>query len=96
MSEETVKERIRSSLLFIRPGKVSIIVEEGPNLLKRMRSRFTFSESEYGLSVTDPVIENGYFNKDVGQYPINKTIFTSLSALESPTRVTVTSWWLRS
>ena len=73
MPEETVKERIRSSLLFIRPGEVSIIVEEGPNLLKRVRSRFTFAGSEYWLSVTDPVIENRYFHKDVGQYPINKT-----------------------
>lgn len=73
MPEETVKEKIRSSLLFIKPGEVSIIVEEGPNLLKRVRSRFTFAGSEYGLSVTDPVIENRYFNKDVGQYPINKT-----------------------
>ena len=42
-------------------------------MLKRVRSRFTFAGSEYGLSVTDPVIENRYFNKDVGQYPINKT-----------------------
>jgi len=73
MPEETVKERIRSSLLFIRPGEVSIVVEEGPNLLKRVRSRFTFVGAEYWLSVTDPVIENRYFPKDVGQYPINKT-----------------------
>ncbi|MBL7213011.1 MAG: DNA helicase RecQ [Desulfobacteraceae bacterium] len=80
MPEETVKERIRSSLLFIRPGQVSIIVEEGPNLLKRVRSRFTFAGADYWLSVTDPVIENRYFPKDVGQYPINKkNIYLTIS-----------------
>jgi len=70
--EETVKERVRSSLLFIKPDKASITVEEGPNLLKRVRSRFRFAGEEYWLSVTDPVIENGYFGEETGQYPINK------------------------
>ena len=70
--EETVKERVRSSLLFIKPDKASITVEEGPNLLKRVRSRFRFAGEEYWLSVTDPVIENRYFGEETGQYPINK------------------------
>jgi len=70
--EDTVKENVRSSLLFIKPDKVSITVEEGPNLLKRIRARFRFAGEEYWLPVTDPVLENRYFRKETGQYPMNK------------------------
>ena len=72
ISEETVKERVQSSLLLINPDKASITVEEGPNLLKRVRSRFCFAGEEYWLPVTDPVVENRYFDEETGQYPINK------------------------
>jgi hypothetical protein len=70
--EEIVKERVRSSLLLIKPDKASITVEEGPNLLKRIRSRFHFAGEGYWMPVTDPVIENRYFGEEIGQYPINK------------------------
>jgi len=56
ISEEIVKERVRSSLLFIKPDKASITVEEGPNLLKRVRSRFRFAGEEYWLPVLLPLV----------------------------------------
>ena len=72
MPEELVRKGLKSSLVFIRPEKVCITVEEGQNLLKRVRSRFTFAGEEYWFPVTDPLIENRYFNQNVGQYHINK------------------------
>ncbi len=78
--EETVKKTIRSSLLLIRPEKVSITVEEGPNLLKRIRSRFTFAGEEYWLPVTDPMVENKYFDEEAGAYPIdNRELYFTIS-----------------
>jgi len=82
--EELVKKRVTSSLLFIRPERVSFTIEEGPNLLKRVRSRFTLAGLEYWLSVTDPLVENRYFHEDVGQYPINKRdLYFTISIGES-------------
>ena len=72
MPEEIVREKIRSSLLFIRPDQAAITVEEGPDLLKRVRARFHFAGEEYCLPVTDPVVENRYFQEEIGQYPLIK------------------------
>jgi hypothetical protein len=72
MPEELVKKRLTSSLLFIRPEKVCITVDEGQNLLKRVRSRFTFVGEEYWFPVTDPLIENRYVDENVGEYPIDR------------------------
>ena len=76
--EEITWKDIRSSLLFIRPDTAAIIVEEGPQLLKRLRAQFSFGGEEYSLPVTDPVIENRYFNNAIGCYPIaeNPVYFT--------------------
>jgi ATP-dependent DNA helicase RecQ len=71
--EEIAREQIRSSLLFIQPETAEIIVEEGPQLLKRIRTQFSFKGEEYCLPITDPGIETRYFNYDVGRYPIIET-----------------------
>ncbi|MFH1243802.1 MAG: RQC domain-containing protein, partial [Pseudomonadota bacterium] len=78
--EDIVKKRITSSLLFIRPENVSITVEEGPNLLKRIRSRFAFAGVEYWFPVTDPIVENKYFDEEVGAYPVdNRELYFTIS-----------------
>jgi len=70
MPEELTRQQIRSSLVFVQPERAEIIVEEGPQLLKRLRTRFLYRGQEYSLPVTDPVIESRYFNHDIGRYPI--------------------------
>ncbi|MFO7600884.1 MAG: RecQ family ATP-dependent DNA helicase, partial [Candidatus Desulfacyla sp.] len=72
MPEEITRGQIRSSLVFAQPERAEIIVEEGPQLLKRLRARFFYKGQEYSLPVTDSVIENRYFNHDIGRYPIGE------------------------
>jgi ATP-dependent DNA helicase RecQ len=68
--EAIAREHIRTSLLFIRPEQAMIAVEEGPNLLKRLRARFHFVGEEYCLPVTDPEVENRYLGEPLGRYPL--------------------------
>jgi len=72
MPEEMTRRQIRSSLLFIQPERAEIIVDEGPKLLKRVRARFLHKGLEYSLPITDPVIEERYFNHDIGRYLIEE------------------------
>jgi ATP-dependent DNA helicase RecQ len=69
--EAITREQIRTSLLFIRPEQAMIAVEEGPNLLKRLRARFLFAGEEYCLPVTDPEVENRYLGEPIGRYPLS-------------------------
>ena len=83
MPRETVEEQLKSSLLFIKPDNVVITVEEGANLLKKVRSRFSFAGEEYLLQITDPLIESRFFLKDIGDYPIDeKNIYLTISISE--------------
>ncbi len=68
--EAIVREEISSSLLFIQPEKVVISVEEGPNLLKRIRTAFAYGGEKYRFAVTDPLIEEKYVQKAIGDYPL--------------------------
>jgi hypothetical protein len=47
-------------------------VEEGANLLTKVRSKFTFGDTEYRLPITDPVIENRFFHEEMGEYLIDR------------------------
>ena len=69
--EKIAQEQIRSSLLFIRPQWARVVVEEGANLLQRLRAEFHFAGQEYRLPVTDPEVENRYLGKPVGCYPLS-------------------------
>jgi len=68
--EAITRDRIRNSLLFIRPEQARIVVEEGPNLLKRLRAGFFFKGEPYRLPVTDPEVENRYLGEPIGEYPL--------------------------
>jgi len=72
MPQELVEERLKSSLLFIKPERICITVEEGANLLAKVRSKFNFSGTEYWLPITDPVIENRFFHEEMGEYLIDR------------------------
>jgi hypothetical protein len=66
------EETVLSSLVLVKPRNLRITVDEGPNLLKKIRAKFNLNGVKYWLSVTDPLIEKKYFNKDIGEYPITE------------------------
>jgi hypothetical protein len=66
------EETVSSSLVLIKPGNLRITVDEGPNLLKKIRATFKLNGIAYRLSVTDPQIEKMYFTKAIGDYPITE------------------------
>jgi len=68
--ESITREQIRTSLLFIRPERAMISVEEGPNLLKRLRANFYFAGEEYRLPITDPAVENRYIGEPICRYSL--------------------------
>ena len=48
-----------------------------------MRSQFSFGGNEYRLQVTDPIIENRFFQEEIGDYLIDKKdIFITVSISE--------------
>ena len=61
---------LSSSLLFIRPEGLSILVAEGVKGLKKIWSEFTYRGETYRLTVTDPAIEACYMPLAVGRYPV--------------------------
>lgn len=68
--ESIAREQIRNSLLFVRPEQALISVEEGPNLLNRLRASFHFAGEQYRLPITDPNVESGYLDQPIGHYPL--------------------------
>jgi len=71
---------LTSSLLFIKPDRLTITVEEGSKLLKKVRAKFDFKSVAYWLTVTDPVIENRYIKENIGEYPVeNKHSYLCVS-----------------
>ncbi len=70
---------ITSSLKLIQPQglRLHVLEEEGfegaPNR-KRVRAKFTYNNVQYELSVTDPVIEDQYLQRNVGYYPIETSV----------------------
>ncbi len=65
---------INSSLYLITPKTLEILVrlegEEFDNPRRKVRVRFSYRNTTYLLSVTDPVIENSYLAKSNGVYTI--------------------------
>jgi len=67
---ELAEKEISSSLLFIRPEDLAIVVEQGSRGLNRVRAWFSFKGEKYGLPVTDPAIEAAYLSRSCGSYPV--------------------------
>lgn len=68
---DLVEKVASSSLLFVRPDRLWIIVGEGLNGLNKIWTQFTYNGSTYCLSVTDPVVEAQYLPMERGEYPVN-------------------------
>ncbi len=77
-------ETLGSSLCMIKPENLSIIIEEGPRKLKRVRAEFTYRSILYRWVVTDPVIERRYINKALGRYPIGKDDLFLTASISEP------------
>ncbi len=72
---EAEAAKMRSSLLFIPPDKLSLTVNvEYPGQeyqRKKVRARIGYGSKEYVLAVTDPLVEAPYMLKSVGDYPLS-------------------------
>lgn len=75
---EDVAVNLDSSLLFIRPTNLTIIVAvegaEFNNPRRKVRARFRFNHNNYVLAVTDPVVERRYLGMENGEYPIETAL----------------------
>jgi ATP-dependent DNA helicase RecQ len=71
MPVELAGKTLDSTLLFIRPEGLCILVEADARGLKKFRAKFTYKEAAYCLTVTDPVIETRYMRMEIGHYPVD-------------------------
>lgn len=69
---DRVENEVSSSLYFIEPASLSIIVESEYNDKRKVRTEFIFNEVLYRLAITDPDIEIKYLNRNDGTYRVNK------------------------
>ena len=81
MPQQTAEKELSSSLLFIRPEDLRIIVLEMA-LRKKIRAEFTFNHIPYRLPVTDPAIDSIYLKKSPGVYPVTEETYCTLSVSE--------------
>ena len=68
---ELANKTLSSSLLFIRPEGLCILIDEDVRGLKRIRASFGYKGATYCLAVTDPAIEARYMQMEVGQHPVD-------------------------
>jgi hypothetical protein len=69
---DRVEKEITSSLYFIEPASLAIIVENEYNDKRKVRAEFIYNEVVYKLAITDPEVEIKYLNQDDGSYQVNK------------------------
>ncbi len=79
--QQTAESELSSSLLFIRPENLRIIVLEIA-LRKKIWAEFSFNNISYRLPVTDPAIDSIYLKKKPGVYPLNEETYCTLSISE--------------
>ncbi len=73
-------DRLDSSLALVRPNWLALVVSvfEGR---KRLRAHFALGGVKYRLIVTDPIVENDFFQLGVGRFPmgVESVLCVSLS-----------------
>jgi hypothetical protein len=74
---EEAEQKIRSSLVLIKPDSFSIHVEQEKSG-KKARAKFKYKGIDYWLVITDP-IEDKYKKKPAGDYEIKGEIFLCVS-----------------
>ncbi len=58
------------SLLFIKPEKLALVVEDDYDGRKKVRARFKHNGTSYRLAITDPDVERAYLMREKGDYPV--------------------------
>jgi hypothetical protein len=66
---------VSNSLYLINPHSFTIQVVQGTYSLQ-VRGRFTYLGAEYNLRVTDPIVEEKFIPKGVGEYKIEDVLLT--------------------
>lgn len=68
------------SLLFIKIVKLTVDVSDNPweKNKRRVRVIFSYNKSSYNLQLTDPVMQEEYFQKDNGSYSLSN-VFLCIS-----------------
>ena len=69
--EEIANESLSSSLVLVKPGNVSLLIQE-EGYSKKIRAKFDFNGISYCLVVTDPAIERRYLKESAGEHPLNR------------------------
>ena len=66
---------VSNSLYLINPHTFTIQVVQGTNSLQ-VRGQFSYLGADYNLRITDPVIEESFIPKGIGQYKIDDVLLT--------------------
>jgi hypothetical protein len=66
---------VKNSLYLINPHTFAIQVVKGFNKLE-IRGLFTYLGAEYNLKITDPVVEENFIPKGVGEYKVEDVLLT--------------------
>ncbi len=75
------ERELTSSLLLIKPQQFSLTVAQ--EFKTKVRANFFVNDTEYALSVTDPVVERAYRSREYGEYPIvRRNIYLCISLTE--------------
>lgn len=75
---DIAKRKVKSSLLLIKPDRLTISVVQERR--RKVRARFFFHGAEYRLAVTDPYIEERFLAKENGTYPIrSRNVYLCIS-----------------
>ncbi len=70
---EANAERVRGSLLLIKPKK--LVIRVGVEFWERKaRAEFQYGQLLYGIAITDSAAEAHYLAKDNGQYPVSNAL----------------------
>jgi len=67
---DLVRESVSSSLLFVRPQALDILVAPDAKGLKRVRAELTLDGELYRIPVTDPLAEERFLRRAPGRYPL--------------------------
>ena len=83
---EAVASGLASSLLLVNPTRFEVVVgsesQYGGGSRRRVRAYFDFNGTHYNFVITDPWIEDRYFPKVDGRYPLAESrICVSLAAV---------------
>ncbi len=82
---DIAERELRSSLLLIRPSRLTVSVAQEYNS-RKARAYFFFNSTAYRLAVTDPAAESLFLAQEDGEYPISRRNVYLCASLGEPYR----------